>query len=122
MTMAARPPVPRSGEIWSVQLPNQPADPHTPRPALIVSIDVRNRLAGDVVVVPLSTNLRPLPTHVLLPAGTGGLRHDSMAKCEQITTLDKRFLTDGPFAGPVSEGLLDEVVRAIRRAVGEVLP
>ena len=113
---------PRRGEIWSVELPNQPADTHTPRPALVVSVDVRNRLAGDVIVVPLSTSLRPLPTHVLMPGGAGGLRQDSMAKCEQVTTLDRRFLVRGPFAGRVPDALLGQVVRAIRRAIGEVLP
>jgi mRNA interferase MazF len=113
---------PRRGEIWSVELPNQPADPHTPRPALVVSIDVRNRLGGDVLVVPLSTHMRPLPTRVLIPAGAGGHHRDSIAKCEQITTLDKRFLVRGPFGGRVSATLLDQVVRAVRRALGEVLP
>ncbi|MGH2369369.1 MAG: type II toxin-antitoxin system PemK/MazF family toxin [Chloroflexota bacterium] len=122
MTGTAVPAFPRRGEIWSVELPNQPADPHMPRPALIISVDVRNRLAGDVLVVPLSTNLRPLPTHVLIPAGAGGQRHDSMAKCEQITTLDKRFLVYGPLGGHVPASLLDQVVRAVRRAIGEVLP
>ncbi len=122
VTGSVAPPIPRRGEIWAVQVPNQPADRHTPRPALIVSVDVRNRLAGDITVVPLSTNLRPLPTHVLVPAGAGGLRHDSMAKCEQIATLDKRFLARGPFARRIPGVLLDEVVRAIRRAVGVVLP
>jgi mRNA interferase MazF len=120
--MRDEPGFPRRGEIWLVELPNQPADPHTPRPGLVVSIDARNRLAGDVIVVPLSTNLRQLPTHVLVPAGSGGQRHDSMAKCEQITTLDKRLLLRGPFAGPVPAPLLSEIVRAIRRAVGEALP
>jgi mRNA interferase MazF len=114
--------VPRRGEIWSVELPNQPADLQTPRPALVVSMDVRNRLAGDVLIVPLSTQLRPLPTHVLIPAGAGGQHRDSMAKCEHITTLDKRFLVRGPFGGPVSDPLLAQVVRAIRRAIGEVIP
>jgi mRNA-degrading endonuclease toxin of MazEF toxin-antitoxin module len=122
MTVDEVQPFPRRGEIWSVELPNQPSDLLTPRPALIVSIDVRNRLANDVLVVPLSTTLRPLPTHVLIPSGAGGQRHDSMAKCEHITTLDKRFLLRGPFAGRVPERLLDEIVRAIRRAVGEALP
>jgi mRNA interferase MazF len=115
-------PSPRRGEIWTVELPSQPADPHTPRPALVVSLDVRNRLAGDVLVVPLSTHLRPLPTHVLIPAAVGGQRHDSMAKCEQITCLDKQFLVHGPLGRAVPEPVLNEVVRAIRRAVGELLP
>lgn len=115
-------PFPRRGEVWSVELPNQPSDPHTPRPVLVLSTDVRNRLAGDVLVVPLSSHLRPLPTHVLIPAGIGGQARESMAKCEQITTLDKRFLVRGPFGGRLPEVLLDQVVRALRRAVGEVLP
>ena len=34
------------------------------RPALIVSLNVRNRLANDVIVVPTSTTLRKAPTHV----------------------------------------------------------
>jgi mRNA interferase MazF len=105
-----------------VELPNRPADPHTPRPALVVSMDVRNRLAGDVLVVPLSTHLRPLPTHVLIPAGSGGQRHDSMAKCEQITCLDKRFLVRGPLGRPVPETLMSAVIHAVRRALGEILP
>lgn len=113
---------PRRGEIWSVDLPNQPGDPHTPRPALIVSTDVRNRLAGDVVVVPLSTRLHRLPTHVFIPAGVGGIPLDSMAKCEQITTLDKQFLTDGPMGERVRDGLLAEIVYAVRRAIGEIIP
>lgn len=88
----------------------------------MLSIDVRNRLAGDVIVVPLSTNLRPLSTHVLIPAGTGGLRQDSMAKCEQITTLEKSLLHNGPLGDPLSDDLLRRVVLAVRRAVGEILP
>lgn len=88
----------------------------------MVSIDVRNRLAGDIVVVPLTSTLRPLPTHVLIPAGSGGQPRDSMAKCEQVTTLDKRLVVRGPFAGRVPEPLLDQVVRGIRRALGDALP
>jgi len=63
---------PRRGEIYLVKLPGHPSDPKN-RPALVVSIDVRNRMANDVIVVPISTNLRYAPTHVKLPAGEGGL-------------------------------------------------
>ena len=61
---------PRRGEIYLVKLPGHPSDTKD-RPALIVSLDVRNRLANDVIVIPLSTTLRPAPTHVELPAGRG---------------------------------------------------
>jgi len=121
MTNQTATPFPRRGEIWPVLLPNQPSDTHTPRPALVVSIDVRNRLASDVIVVPLSTNLRPLATHVLLPSGTGGLRQDSIAKCEQVTTLDKRLLGRSALGARVPDAILANVVRAIRRAIGEPL-
>jgi len=108
---------PRRGEIYLVKLPGHPADTKD-RPALVVSLDVRNRLANDVIVVPLSTTLRPAPTHVELPAGEGGLKETSMAKCEQITTLDKSFLIRGPFAGTISPLLIQEIERAIQRSIG----
>jgi len=39
----------------------------------VVSVDARNRLANDVLVIPASTTLRVAPTHVRLRKGTGGL-------------------------------------------------
>ncbi len=111
---------PRPGEIYLVRLPGHPADTKN-RPALVVSMDVRNRLANDVIVIPLSTTLRPAPTHVELPAGEGGLKEPSVAKCEQVTTLDKSFLLRGPFAGTISSSLMQEIERAIQRAIGIVV-
>ena len=57
---------PRRGEVWLVELPDDPKR----RPALVVSPDVRNKLATSVLAVPVTTNLRPAPTHVLLPPTT----------------------------------------------------
>lgn len=111
---------PRRGEIYLVRLPGHPADTKA-RPALVVSMDVRNRLANDVIVVPLTTTLRPAPTHVELPSGEGGLKDASMAKCEQVTTLDKAFLLRGPFAGAISSSLMRDIEKAIQIAVG-ILP
>ena len=113
-------PYPRRGEIYLVRLPAQPKDKKQ-RPALIVSMDVRNRLADDVIVVPISTTLRPSPTHVELFKGEGGLKKTSMAKCEQITTLDKSFLIRGPFSGTINQIKMTEVEKAIKRAIGIVI-
>jgi mRNA interferase MazF len=113
-------PFPRKGEIYLVNLPGQPRDTKS-RPALIVSLDIRNRLANDVIVVPISTNLRPSPTHVELPKGQGGLSRTSMAKCEQITCLDKSFLIRGPFSGTISPVKSNEIEIAIQRAIGIVV-
>lgn len=108
---------PGRGKIYLVKLPGHPSDAKN-RPALVVSMDVRNRLANDVVVVPLTTTLRTAPTHVELPAGEGGLKKASMAKCEQITTLDKSFLLRGPFAGTIRPSLMREIEKAIQQAIG----
>jgi mRNA-degrading endonuclease toxin of MazEF toxin-antitoxin module len=45
-----------------------------------------------------------------------------VAKCEQITTLDKSFLVRGPFAGVIRAALMQEIETAIRRAIGIPVP
>ena len=107
---------PKRGEIYLVSLPSKPKDIKN-RPALIVSLDIRNKLANDIIVVPLSTTLRPAPTHVLLSEGAGGLSKASMAKCEQVTTIDKSLLIRGPFAGKISNEKIKEIEKAIMIAI-----
>jgi mRNA-degrading endonuclease toxin of MazEF toxin-antitoxin module len=59
---------PQRGEVWMVSFPDDPKS----RPALIVSLDPRTQFSNTVLAVPLTTNLRPAPTHVLLPKGARG--------------------------------------------------
>lgn len=106
---------PERGKIYLVKIPST-SDVKN-RPALVVSLDIRNKLANDVLVVPLSTNLRPSPTHVLLLEGEGGLLRKSMAKCEQVTNLEKSMLFKGPFADKISDEKMKEVERAIMIAI-----
>ncbi|MBI4063094.1 MAG: type II toxin-antitoxin system PemK/MazF family toxin [Elusimicrobia bacterium] len=108
---------PHRGEIYLVRFANQPSDDKN-RPALIVSMDVRNQFANDVLVVPITTANRPAPTHVRLSRGEGGLKEDSTAKCEQVTTLPKSFLIRGPFAGLISQSKMLEIEKAIQRSIG----
>ncbi|VAX31861.1 hypothetical protein MNBD_NITROSPIRAE03-987 [hydrothermal vent metagenome] len=110
---------PKRGEIYLVNLPSKPKDVKN-RPALVVSLDIRNKLANDIIVVPLSTNLRQSPTHVLLKEGDGGLSKPSMAKCEQVTTIDKALLIKGPFAGKISFKKMKETEKAIMIAIGVI--
>ena len=42
-----------------------------------------------------------------------------MLFCEELTTLDKSFLEDGP-RGHVDAESLDQVVIAVRRALGDL--
>ncbi len=113
---------PARGEIWSVRLPGKPDDPHQPRPALVISSDYRNEVADDVIVVPIFSVGAEGPTHVSLARGAGGIKKDSVLFCEELTTLDVDFLVRGPWGPPVDAAVLRLVVRAVRRAVGEVVP
>ena len=109
-------PAPERGCFYWVTIPGEPDAKR--RPALVVSVDARNRLADDVLVVPASTTLRPAPTHVRLRKGTGGLLRNCVLKCEQITTLPKRLLSRSALGGPLSGPLLEDVERGVLRTLG----
>lgn len=107
---------PRRGHLYWVRIPDEPRGKR--RPALAVSPDVRNQFANDVIVVPVSSVLRDAPTHVRLRAREGGLPQPSVAKCEQITTLQRDRLVARPIGGPPSPARMIEVEKAILRAMG----
>ncbi len=102
--------------------PGQPDDPHQPRPALVVSENVRNRVRDDLIVIPVFSKGRLGPTRVPLPKGAGGLPHASVLYCEEITTIDRDFLHRGPLGSRLNATAMDAVVRGIRRTVGEIVP
>lgn len=109
---------PRRGAIWSAYTPGQPDDPHQPRPALVISDDIRNRRTDDVIVVPIFSGGRRSPTRVPIAAGVGGIVHNSVLFCEELATIDRDFMRDGPLGPPVPAALLEQVVAAILIAVG----
>jgi len=92
------------------------------RPVLVISPDVRNALASDVIVIPCTTTLSIAPTHVRLRKGEGGLSAASVLKCEQITTLHKDDLRRGALGGPLLLRRILEVERAVLRAIGVPVP
>ena len=92
------------------------------RPVLVISPDVRNELASDVIVVPCSTHLSIAPTHVRLRRGDGGLSQATVLKCEQVTTLHKDDVRRQPLGGPIPPKRLLETERAILRAIGVPVP
>ena len=108
---------PRRGEIWRAFTPGQPDDPHQPRPVLVISVDTRNRLTDDLIVVPIFSRGRLGLTRVPIPGGTGGLEHDSVRFCEEITTIDRDYLAEGPLGPPVPDTLLDQVLLAVHNAL-----
>lgn len=73
------------------------------------------------MVVPIFTSGRLGPTRVALSAGMGGLDHDSVVFCDEITTLHHRFMGERPLGPRLPGRVLEHVVYAIRRAVGELV-
>lgn len=92
------------------------------RPVLVISPNLRNELASDVLVVPCTSRLSTAPTHVRLRRGEGGIPEASVLKCEQITTLHKDDVRRQPLGGPIPPKKLLEVERAILRAIGVPVP
>jgi mRNA-degrading endonuclease toxin of MazEF toxin-antitoxin module len=107
---------PRRDHVHWVRIPDEPEAKR--RPALIVSPDTRNRLASDLLVVPISSILRDAPTQVRLRRREAGLPRASMAKCEQITTLRRDRLSVKPLGGALSSGRMLEIEKTILRAIG----
>lgn len=84
------------------------------RPVVIVQNDKGNLHAPTVIAVPVtsSTGKPPLPTHVVLPVGEGGLTRLSTVLCEQVRTLEKTRL--GKKIGALGEEALRQVDAALR--------
>jgi mRNA interferase MazF len=101
---------PHRGEVCLVSLDK-------PRPALVISSDALNRHARDVCVVPItSVEHRKFSLRIPIPAGEGGLRQDSWAQCDQVTTLAKSLLRYPPL-GRLARAPLARIEEAIRLAL-----
>ncbi|HVF73415.1 MAG TPA: type II toxin-antitoxin system PemK/MazF family toxin [Acidimicrobiales bacterium] len=85
---------PRRGELWLVDF-GEPVGREQAgrRPALVVSADALNEgPAGVVVVVPLTTARRGLPSHIEIEPRDSGLSEVSYAKCEDVKSISDRRL------------------------------
>lgn len=103
----------RRGHLYWARLPGDKR-----RPVLLLSPDERNRLAADVIVVPVSSVLRGGPWHVRLRRREGGVGQPSVLKCEQITTLRIDAIVDQPLGNALSPQRMAQVEQAVLRAIG----
>jgi mRNA interferase MazF len=83
-------------------------------PALVISSDTLNRHALDVCVVPItSVHHGRFALRVALRPGEGGLKRDSWAKCDQVTTLDKQTAVYPPM-GRISDATMSRIEESVR--------
>jgi mRNA interferase MazF len=74
-------------ELWLMETPNQKR-----RPVLIVSRDEVIPVVNNVVVAPVTSTIREIPT--CIPLGRGqGVEHDSVATFDNLASVPKSVLT-----------------------------
>jgi mRNA-degrading endonuclease toxin of MazEF toxin-antitoxin module len=83
------------------------------RPLLVVSSDRFNVRSEYVTVVPGTTRLRPLITHVHLGRGEGGLDRPTMFLCEHVQELRQSDLDPTPLGPAISGARMKEIETAI---------
>jgi mRNA interferase MazF len=88
------------------------------RPAVILQIDRANAVSPHTIMAPFTTKIRRalLPSHVLVPAGVGGLSQDSVALCEQVRIIDKRRIIK--VLGHLDDSYMEETTKALRTILG----
>lgn len=104
----------RRGEVWLVDFGDPVGREQSgKRPAVIVSADLLNdSSAGVVVVVPITTTFRGLPSHVEIDRGGSGLDEVSYAKCEDVKSVSEQRLIVR--LGTVGDDVMFQAARALR--------
>lgn len=84
----------RRGDIWLVDFGKPVGHEQAGRrPALVVSADPLNEgPAGIVIVVPVTSTRRDLPSHIEIDHGDSGLKEISYAKCEDVKSISDQCL------------------------------
>jgi len=82
------------GDIWLADLnPIRGHEQSGRRPVLVVSVDGFNQSRADlVVVIPITSTLRPIPFHVVVQPPEGGLTNPSALLCEAVRSISKQRL------------------------------
>jgi mRNA interferase MazF len=85
------------------------------RPVLILMRDVTIEFSQTVIVAPITSTIRGIPTEVVV--GTSeGLKHASAVKLDNLQSVEKARLHR--FVGSLSERKMLEVCRALGVATG----
>lgn len=75
------------GELWLMETPNRKQ-----RPVLVVSRNEVIPVLNNIVVAPLTSTIRDIPT--CIPVGADeGLDHESVATFDNVATVPKSVLT-----------------------------
>ncbi|MEO0012488.1 MAG: hypothetical protein RLZZ535_877 [Cyanobacteriota bacterium] len=109
---------PLQGEVYLIRALKTLGDTKK-RPAVIISMNVRNELRENVLIVPFTSDLTngETPTRILIPTGEGGLESASLVLCDNISAVRKLYLERGPY-GSITPQSLAKIQRGIQIALG----
>jgi mRNA interferase MazF len=104
----------RRSEVWLVDFGDPVGREQSGRrPAVVVSADSLNESrAGVVVVVPITTTYRGLPSHIEIDRGNSGLDEVSYAKCEDVKSVSEQRLIGR--LGVVGDEVMFQAARTLR--------
>lgn len=111
----------KRGEVYIAEIsPRSGSEQSGRRPAIIISHDSFNSTPNwrSIIVVPISTSANQARrglTAVPINSGEGGLSHDSIALCHQVTTLDRGKLKQR--LGELTAERLKEIENGLKSAM-----
>jgi mRNA interferase MazF len=87
------------------------------RPVLVVSEDLFNRgPAGLVIVLPMTSTLRNVPTHVALAPPEGGVKNLTAILCDGIRSVSvERLVVRWGTVGPRTMATVEDRLRILLR-------
>ena len=109
---------PARGEVWLADLdPTRGHEQAGLRPVLVLSDDLFNEGPADLVVVlPITSTLRRIPSHVRLSPPEGGLRAESAVLCEAIRSISKqRLVRRWGIVSNAKLAVIEDVLRILLR-------
>lgn len=109
---------PRRGEVWFADLnPTRGHQQRGTRPVLVLSVDTFNAGPAELVtVLPITSTVRPIPSHVEVLAPEGGLESRSAILADQVRTIARERVARR--SGAVSGTTLSRVEEVVRILLG----
>lgn len=108
----------KRGEVWLADLdPTVGHEQAGRRPVLVLSVERFNTSGAELVVIlPITSRLRRLPTRPRIVPPEGGLSLESWVICEQPRTLSQRRLVSK--LGTVTQTTMDAVSKIVGMLLG----
>lgn len=100
------------GDIWTYEFQH----PDKRRPVLVLSRSAAIAVLHTVIVAPITSTIRGLPSEVVMVGTADGIKHDSAVNLDHIQAVERARLS--PYLGRVAGEKMRAVCRAIAAATG----